>query len=1104
MMKIKISLVLIASAAMQLFTAQAETLQIKNYSPDLSKIWLISCDNPQINDQVITATPHKSGAVMIPMNNLDFTGFDRIRIKITPLSGEFEARSFDVALCGNRQYSFARFTYRPIIKKLKPFDMIMDIKDLPRTKVDFLRIYFNRTGKINEPVKFRLNEVEFYKTEMISKLPAEQYQRKLAKTYIFPRIQIKYSLFMNYYSAHVRDLWIERPLFFNRELTAGTKEFKMEGNLASFKKNAEIVSTYLDGFSILATSESYLERTLAAMRYADKLDLKNFIIPEISPAVISIGKNAKNSQDYDFIYTIIKVAEKSPSAFRINDKVVLSSYGADIITPDEWIPIIKEMKKQTDGRLIFMAEIREDFYKANLAYRRSGGKISTEALMEMKDFIRSYLDVADGMLFAGCNHLVDDSNEMASYKFGDEFYKNILIPSIISVFNEPKYKSKYLGLSAAKGYFYKLRAAGGQNEAGTLTLRQSMEAALGAKPDFIIMPEWNEANENTHIEPTIYDSLSTGRIINHYRNAPTMAGDNQNLPDLIISYRSELVYGETLLIELLNLPDPGYLDHTIKIELCLKNNSGKVLKCFAPLMLNNREMDVKYIKIPVDNFSNERVLIPELSVFRNGKMQLIEGLSCVMLKTPPNMNKKYVKQPIRDLCVIKQAEFQWKDNEDIGEVKGLLETASSLSTVELLENNIPVAAVDINKEYQCTADETLLRFSWNSRANSNQTTSCVIKPLTGTITPVSKTYIAMSNSKKAQTNKSGNAIHKNLIFTTRIDEFFFKASKNAELEVWVDKQNIKMPVANITKFGMFRKVFSNDNTIAVEEVRRLPEVPYPVNQKRVEFNLSAKTIFPSPIYTIRAITTDGKIFRSKPYYPEKLSGKKISLNAWSYSEQKVVALDVPLEYGHNITYDFTPDAGDVLPTIPSYRFLYGKLGGSDVWNKPFNESGAVSAPAWKMVNDKSVLQFDGIGNYLILPNALISEQSFTLAFSIMPQSDSKQTVMQTYSSPHPGFQLVLQDGSLSGYFLNREGKSFKFETKARLQTGKWNDIKIYYDMKNISLAINDAKPESFECSGILYNQPCLVFGGSYPAKGSTRFKGLLKSFSYANYLLTDK
>jgi hypothetical protein len=1074
----------------------------KKFSLNLGEISLISCKDSKVEDQIITALPQRSGAIMIPLNNSDLIRYDRIKIKVTPLSAKFKANCFLATLRSGRQYFPTKFVRTPKIETNKSFEMIFDMGKLPRKNVDFLRLYFNHTGNIDKTIKFKLDSVDLYQAEMLSEVPREKYHRKLSKTLIFPRIQIKYSLFLNYLSVPFRDVWIERPLLFNRELVAGTKEFKKEGNLASFKKNADLVSTYMDGFSILATSKSYLQRTLASMQYADKLGRKNFIMLEISPAVTQLGKNAQMSCDYDFIFKIAKAAEKSPSAFRINDKVVLSSYNSDLISPQQWIPIIEKLKKQANGKLLFITEIRTKFYDANYAYLRNGGKISPEKINEMKDFIRSYLDVADGMLFAGCNHIVKSSDQISSYKFGDKFYKDILIPTIISVFNEPKYQKKYLGLSAAKGYFYTLHAAAGQNEGGTATLRQSLDAALSVNPDFIIMPEWNEANENTHIEPTVFDSFSSRRVINHYRGISPPANDNRKVPNLIISYRSELVYGETLRIELLNLPDLKYSETNTKIELCLKTASGKVLKKFAPLFLSNRKLDEKYIEFPVEDFCNERVIVPELVIFRNGKRQLIKGLSCIMLNAPPTMNKKFVKQPIRDLCVLKKSKIAWHKTKGKVAINGFIETEDSLNTVELLENNIPVAAVDLKKEYKCPPEEILLRFFWNSRSTS-RAIKCTIKPLSGTVDTLNGKYIAMTETKNGKTSKVANYIQKSLRFTSHIDEFFFKASNDSILEIDSGGRKFRCSLKEIVKYGIYRKVFANGDTISIEQVRRLPQVPYPINKKHVEFNLKAKSIFPCPVYTLRAITASGRIFRSTPFCPEKLSGDKVKINVWSYSKQKVVSLKIPKEYGRSMRYDFTSSAGDILPSSPDFRIFYGKLGGFDNWTRAFNKTGSISTPAWKKEDKISMLEFDGKGNYMSLPSRLISEQSFTLKFSIRPMVNSKQVVFQTYSSPHPGFQLVLQNGELSGYFLNRKGKSFKFKTNTRLRVKQWNDIEIVYDMINLSIKINNSQAELFSCNGLLYRQPCLVFGGTYLPQRTHRFKGFLRSLSYANYLLEN-
>ena len=139
------------------------------------------------------------------------------------------------------------------------------------------------------------------------------------------------------------------------------------------------------------------------------------------------------------------------------------------------------------------------------------------------------------MLFAGCNHIVERTDDMSNYRFGYDFYRNILLPVLASVCNEPKYQGKYLGVSAAQGYFYRKNATGSQSEEGTLTLRRSLEAALAVEPDFILMPEWNEANENTHIQPTLYNSRAMGRIINHFRGKTETLDTDPVQPDLIRS-----------------------------------------------------------------------------------------------------------------------------------------------------------------------------------------------------------------------------------------------------------------------------------------------------------------------------------------------------------------------------------------------------------------------------------------------------------------------------------------------------------------------------------------------------------------------------------------
>jgi hypothetical protein len=341
-----------------------------------------------------------------------------------------------------------------------------------------------------------------------------------------------------------------------------------------------------------------------------------------------------------------------------------------------------------------------------------------------------------------------------------------------------------------------------------------------------------------------------------------------------------------------------------------------------------------------------------------------------------------------------------------------------------------------------------------------------------------------------------------LFFTIPINEFFFKASKNAEFEISIDTDIIRLTVTDIIKFGLYRKVFSNNNTMDIEQVTRLPEIPYPLKQNSISnFTLTAKTILPNPVYSIRIITASGKIFRSEPYYPEKLSGEKINMNVWSYSKQGIITLSIPREYSSDIQYTFTANAGNLLPTTPPYHILYGKPGGFDQWLKSFKDT-TQSAPVWKIEKESSILEFDGKDNYLAFPPYIVPEQSFTLSFSIMPMSDSKQIIMQTNISP-AGFQLLLEDSVLSGQILNKKGKCFNFKTISRLNKGAWSDVKIFYDLKKLSIKINEGNIETFDCDGILYNESCMIFAGAYPQNEIHRFKGFLRSFSFRNYTVSD-
>ena len=72
---------------------------------------------------------------------------------------------------------------------------------------------------------------------------------------------------------------------------------------------------------------------------------------------------------------------------------------------------------------------------------------------------------------------------------------------------------------------------------------------MAARPDVILLPEWDEFNENTCFRPTVYGGTTTQRIMRYYepdqRVDPTpVPGDDTSIPNLILSARKCVTLGE--------------------------------------------------------------------------------------------------------------------------------------------------------------------------------------------------------------------------------------------------------------------------------------------------------------------------------------------------------------------------------------------------------------------------------------------------------------------------------------------------------------------------------------------------------------------------------
>ncbi len=387
---------------------------------------------------------------------------------------------------------------------------------------------------------------------------------------IYPRAQChKYWHFQNYLHW-----WNDRPLMTDRSLRPATIDGQLvdPGSIRlaignSMIRDAPLAKLYhvdgLGSFGSTSYQEPAYELYLDALSSTGTTGFTELLEIGLSPI-----------SDLTFTRAALAKALTSAHSARINGKVLISSYmlvgnGPDAIAAARQV-LINEFG-QTFVLVVEMSAVTREMHRLYRANQLSASP--SPKLDVVKQALRLYLNAADGIMVESVHHMEDVIASRYDNRFDIAFYRDCLIPIFTSVLAEPPYIGKRLGLAAASGYCNN-RSGDNNSEACNWRLRFTMEAAINVAPDFIIMPEWNEQNVNTSLQPTVNNSWTHRRITEFYMRTLkglTLAareGDDVTLPNCIVSYRKELKLGETLELELLNVPDSTAAgDYTATLSL---------------------------------------------------------------------------------------------------------------------------------------------------------------------------------------------------------------------------------------------------------------------------------------------------------------------------------------------------------------------------------------------------------------------------------------------------------------------------------------------------------------------------------------------------------
>ena len=554
---------------------------------------------------------------------------------------------------------------------------------------------------------------------------------------------------------------------------------------------------------------------------------------------------------------------------------------------------------------------------------------------------------------------------------------------------------------------------------------------------------------------------------------------------------------------MLNVPDSNS-NKIYSAQLILKNINNKIIYEFPAEKFIVKTMKDITFNIPTGQFAAECVLRPELVIVNSqDKTIRFSNLHYVRLHPTVSWDYQSVKQALRDQLKPTKVNLATKVDDGKINISGEFKCDETLASVEVLENEREAFGVDRMKEFDFNRD-CIIYFEGSAYKTFWLTGSIIVEG-------ASKIYarpVEHANSDFLGLQVKGNVLNIKQRINRQNRSFFLSIPKKdinkTILKCDLNGRNFTLPVKRLMKKRTFGVALNqNQAYIQVSRFDMQPDIPVRINRKSARFNFSVVPRYKYPIYSLRAISTSGRIYRSNPIMPlSPLQFPKVTLNVWSELDGKPTAIKVAKSRIPDLTFSYDPDNGDALECKWS-SFWSGEMGGGTKYGEPFNRNSnypkdaKVSAP--KKVKDSNgqySLEFDGKGTYVTIPREALPRGEFTLSFEIKPQSQDAQVIFRHHGIYIGSLTLMLEHGKLIASFTDKTIKTSDFNTGLAVPVNKLSKLKITYDYKKLTFSVNEQSKSYLFAKRALYFGPCVVGGhtrtGFGVKKGMKFFKGKLR------------
>ena len=935
-------------------------------------------------------------------------------------------------------------------------------------------------------------------------------RRRLAKeTMLFAEFQVKYGMYQNY--LHY---WIDRPLFWDRATRPAKFAYETPESFAIHAREASAAG--LDGFNLF-TGRTGLPRILEFNGWIADAGLKGFsILP-----TLGYGDDGRRTAAPEIFLKTIDRAQKDPAFPRLGGRPLIPTYAYTMFKPDEHRRMIAALEEKLGkGSFIICGDAeRSVMTRLQNSYARNGA-LSAAETAELERAIADVLDIAGGIqIRADELKRPYDGQYCCTYDFS--FFDNCTAPALERLLAQPEYADKAVGFYVQQGYVNHL-SGNDNSEDCTGTLRRCLRSVLRMNPDYLMFFEWNEVNENTMFQPTVWGGRTAARILRwHSRIIKGLApdpfpGDDTSIPPLTLTSRAVVKPGEEFRIELLNIPD-GTFSAPIDAQVTLADMDGReVLRLPSERLDPARFGAVTYL-VDSKELPGGTVLVPSLEV--NGRKY--GGFSPIRVDPTVSWNYKTVRQCLRDgFSPVATPEFVVERADDGYGFSFRAGFGEPLASVELICNEDEVAAAGAEREYD-TVSNYVFSVTMSMRGSDYGWLSVSVPGVKGCRFTTKDT--ANVDPGVPVVNAAGDGFRVLSLCWSALVTYFLQVPKSAppDAKIEIAREGrpgftkMSIPLKTLLEKGAAGAVLDEAKTsmrVDVQRVLNLPDLPPHLKTASVDWRGKVETGTRWPVFHFRAISEKGRIWRSRPFRPDAIPSGTVTLPVYDEYAKRPAEFTTPAALVPEVDYVFDPSTGAMLVNTWD-PFFNAQLGGGMHYCEPFSdyrikvEPGG-RAPRWVQDEGRWCLAFDGVNDYVNFPREAFPAAPFKLEMEIRPDctTNMPMTLFRHFDFIRGSISLFIVDGKLLATWGDRDlAREPRIATGLAIANGVWQKVSVSYDLHTFIFRVGDAvyrhpwegRPFRFKPS---------VFGGHdkldmAPAGGRKPvfYKGLLRKITFSHH-----